>query len=1309
MAFQPTPQQLAAINAPHYESAVVTAAAGSGKTTLLVDRILRLLSDPSLGISADSLAILTFTRNAASSLRAKLIKKMTEQIKALAADSSTAAAEKRILLTEQMIALRSASIGTIDSFCINVIKENVSAFGLPMNFGIADNARVFSMKNLAMKRTLNFFYNSADEEGGVSAEQREELFHTFSFENDEKLQQALLETADTLCTYADRDEWLLKCEKIYSDFDSAYAFYINAFVEQIRKAIGRNQPVIDRLNSVVEAYKQEIECEEDEAKKAKKREVLDTITQYVEDVTRFITAKADAFNALGERPAPEAMDDFFSDMDNYSFAEISKSDPKSEAKKALTQVKKGFSLFDELSAICFSVERERMMSSQQTSAMTTFIKLIRMFLDSYRSIMHSSGMLDFAECEYLLLEKLRSDRSLCEHLSSRFSCIIVDEFQDSNDIQAEIFRLVSDGKSNLFYVGDVKQAIYAFRGGNPAIMGRLCDKPSTLMPKRAFKKALFDKRKTDRFIAENRFTVLPLNMNFRSRRNIVDFVNDMFTGVMTKKFGGVEYNSNSALALGSDRVYKDLPEDIKDRYKTEIHLLCYQDDNDERNAAIKQAAFVAQKIRQMYDEKTLVSDGKELRECRFGDFAVLLRTNTHIADYKQTIEALGIPCQTAKSTQFLAAEEITLILDLLNVIDNPLKDEEMLRVIMSPLFGFTAEEVAEIRLGILGMPSEAMKHDISPIINLNADRSLYGCMAYCARTEEPNTKNIAAEMSERSVKAKECIKQLSEKGIVRTVNEKLRGFLDKLEKFRFVMSNSPLDELIRFVYDETEMFNIISTYEGSRQRLANIRLLRKYAADFEDADGGTLSDFLRFVNQMDKDALDAANITEDSSNAVQIMTFHASKGLEMPICIIAGLDGRCNTKDTTKTLLMNHDNGAAITYVNSKERYTERPFAYTALQGILLENIYSEELRLLYVAFTRAMDKLILIGKETNSISSFLLPDTASPESVLCDYSPIRWTLRSILRGVNEGVAVLYDDSKEDGKKMELGNSTTIFTHYNSTLTLPEQQADVDAEKTAESANADITKRINDYLNMQYKYIEETRMLAKYTVTELAHKDDEDEYQGVYINPTDFDADRKPTGKEVGDAYHHFMEHCDLEKIKVCPDDKLESLVTEMIVSLAGENKLSAREQDILFNTKSRVKNLACFFKSELGRQMLSDTSKVVREFALLAPLPAKELGIVDETCEANPAIPIQGRTDMFFYTDEGIVLVDYKSDTAANLEKQLYNYCTQLMIYKKLLPANQKQKVHKIYIYCFSDGGRTIDADEYLNNHSKENNYESN
>lgn len=1313
MAFKPTPQQQAAIDAPHNRNAVVTAAAGSGKTTLLVDRILRLISDPELDIPADTLAIMTFTRNAAAALRTKLNDSLAKRIRELPKNDST-----RKYLSDQAIALRAASIGTIDSFCINILKENIHAFGLPMNFSIADDARVSAMKNLAMKSTLAYFYehdegdSCSDED--ISAEERRVLFFTFSFEDDDTLKKCINAVYEKFSSYADREEWLDRCVRLYEDFDKMSDSFAAANLGMMRNYLEKASFHVELIKSITADY------EGEKLLRAKnwKKEVLDAMNDYVSESEKFISDTANAFEALSADPTAANFTRFFEELGTTPIFTMKK-DPQSPAKKRMTAAKNSFTLASDLREMAFFDSEERPIFPQQQTAVRTFVKLLRRFSESYRSIMHTNGTIDFAECEYLLLERLREDETLRSQLSKRYSCIIVDEFQDSNDVQAEMFRLISNGKNNLFYVGDVKQSIYGFRGGNPLIMGRLINKPSalgrlcssagrlTVAPAESCKArvkakaSLAGKNPSAYLNRPQRFEVLPLTKNFRSRKAVVDTVNAIFSGVMTQKYGGVDYANGAALALGSDSFYQPAPD--PDRYKTEILLMestgrKKSSDEEDISKTTAQANVIADRINALIAEGFLVTnkDGS-LRPCGFGDFAVLLRGNGHMAAFKEAFAAKNIPSVLPKNTEFLTSEEIALTLDLLRVIDNPMRDEEMLRVLMSPLFGFTADETAQLKLGTLGFPLENIEDDLSPIAGMMKSRTLFGCLSFCCREEDPEYDRES--VSEKASDALTLINKLnSSEKTARRISEKAQRFLKLLEKLRTFMSNNSVDELIRFACDETEIYNVIATYENSRQRLANVRLLQKYAADFENADGGTLSDFLRFLDGLESSSLNAANVPEDVSNAVKLMTFHASKGLEMPICILAEMNTSINKQDTFQPVLLSHKYGIAMKYVDNRERFSVQPLAYNTFSRIIAEGAYSDELRLLYVAATRPMDKLIITAEAADSLQGLKLPKDATPVSVFSDGKPINWILRSLFRNVSANTLSAFD--ADHSNPLSIGNFAELLVVKPPVAENESENSDEDEKNEKKSLeNEDMSEvwelaqEISEKLSAEYPHSAETRLQAKYAVTELAHSSmDSTTDKIVYFNLPSFAKNAKMAGNKVGDAYHHFMEHCKLEVIRDSAD--LCGTIREMIAELCGEQLISEDERDILLSREGFVRNLAGFFESGLGKRVLSDISRVRREQPFRAEVPAERLGVKGrDGAESSELISIQGRTDMYFYEDDGIVLVDYKSDTRANLAKELDNYCKQLMTYKEILPQVTGVPVKQVLIYGFSVG-QVIDCE---------------
>lgn len=1285
MANKPTKQQQRAIDAPHDSSVIVTAAAGSGKTTLLVERMVRLLSDRSLGIEGDSAAIMTFTRNAADSLRVKLMKALGEKLKA-----PETTEEEREYLSEQIIKLRSAPIGTIDSFCINIIRENVQAFGLPVNFSIADSAKKAGMQALAMQMTLRYFY---DDEGEITPEDRAALFCTFSFEDDTLLQQTVLRISEKLSSYADSMEWLDGCAAAYGSIESLEARYIGIFGRKIRSIVTELYRAVSQYGAIIAEY--DLWCENN---LPDKREKIITNLQEISLAERELFRKAVKYSAeMRKNPSMDALERLCSHSAEFSVKQLAAlnrfdaSNPiKGKFKKCREKVKDALT---KLNGLTFVKSEEVNMLEGQRSAVGTLVKLIKTYMGFYRDIKLTQGKPDFSDCELMLLEKLRSDENFRRQLSDRFTCIIVDEFQDSNDVQAEIFRLISNGKNNLFYVGDVKQAIYMFRGGNPQIMAELCRVPKRvgyLRKDLKISRGASEKR-SFRFAARGadiagfckrhkRFSVMPLNRNFRSRRTIIDFVNAVFSGLMTERYGSVDYSGSGRLEFGAGALYPEIPEDKKPLYEAEINLIDYPDpqksgEDAEERADYDQALFVAERIKKLVDEGFLVTVDGKTRPCRYSDIAVLLRGNGRMSGYKDTLEKFGIPAITPSGKEFLESEEIGLIMNFLRVIDNPLCDEELLKVLMSPIYELSAEELAQIRLGTLGLPDGLPRESTDKISARLRGSSLYGCLNACLRplAEAEENEEDSDDLYE-AARAQEA--QLSASGITREINPKAAKFMSDLNALRMHMSGSSVESLVRRVYDLTELYGIISTYEGSRQRVSNIRLMQKYAADFEENDGGTLSDFIRFINssRAHKSGFEAGAVPEDAGNAVRIMTFHGSKGLEMPVCIIAELDRKASDKDASGKVLISREYGLAMEYVDRRVRVKLKPFAYNALHEVIYDGIFGEELRLLYVAMTRAQEKLILVGKKSALKNASVMRDGA-PETAFTNLSPLSWILSSLMR---------YCKIGEDDKSVMIGGlNAEIITH-----TVPPMITEL-SEAEAAAPDPEITAEIEKNLRAEYSHAEEISRKAKYSVTELAHSGENAE-EVVYLNPPSFiRGDSAFSGKEVGDAYHHLMQYYPLERIT--PDTDLRKLTESAVFVLSMQGRLTDREVRILTSEKLKcIDKTVRFLESPLGKRMLN-SRRVERETPFYAELPARMLGL-----DYDGEVSLQGRTDMFFYEEDGIVLVDYKSDSAESMEKEKESYSRQLLTYKNILPKITGTRVKQMYLYAFSTG-EEIDIERYL------------
>ncbi|MDE7361209.1 MAG: UvrD-helicase domain-containing protein [Oscillospiraceae bacterium] len=1220
------PDQLKAVEYTHEQPAVVTAAAGSGKTTLLVERVIRLLSDMELGMKADSLCVMTFTRNATRSLREKLNRALSERISALSEDDSEQASEQRAYLNEQIFALRQASISTIDSFCLKMIRENAEAFELPVNFTIADAAKKTALQSQAVKLAMQDFYDETlTGESAFSENERKTLFCTFGFENDKELCDGVMSAAEELSTYADAEGWLSGAESVYESPESLEREYLKPLEELLRGKVRLLRSRADlygdiRANLVPEIHEildglEPIKKNQSKIDSANRLlgEIVPDIFAYMDEDMRRLEVIENAFSEFSEKPSLERLSGFFAAAESVSENPVAvnySAGARTVYRRLFTGAKNAFAeTVGDILGYAVSKTAEEETFPVQRIAVLSFIRLLRVYRGHLAEAKRSSGCVDFSDCELILLEKLRSDEELRSQLSGRFGCIIVDEFQDSNDIQAEIFRLLGNGR--LFYVGDVKQSIYAFRGGNPGIMAKL---------------------------AENEgFTELPLNVNYRSRQSVMDTVNAAFTGLMTSECGGVDYSKGHALRTGAS--FPEVPDESK--YFTEIYALQTpkESEDDERDMAC--ARFVAAKIKELHDDENfLISKDGGLGRCGYSDFAILLRSKSKISLYRTALEEFGISSTAPKGRNFLESEEIVLVINYLKVIDDPLKNEEVFKVLMSPIYRFTAEETAQIKLGILG--AELSEKQARSVAKKCRQYSLYNCIRICAKP---------LDLADFDVKAGGVVE--------RAVSPKLARFIADLDAFRYCMSTGSLDNLIRKVYEDTDVISIVAAFEDSAQRVSNVRALQRLASDFTVRDGGSLSDFLRFLDRArdnSQSGIEEAARPEGAADSVQIMTFHGSKGLEVPVCIMAELQTPMNGRDFSGTMLINRDKFIALKHVDIRKRVKSKTFAYNSLSRIIRQRQCGEELRLLYVAMTRAREKLIMTGKFALGDDLRLDPDASG--EVFEKSAPFKWVLGSLLRYAPEDAL--------------LGKGAADFVLDGIGCRIREVTADGSAPtvEIAEEERFDIpdeeAEELTALMNERYPYADETRQQAKFTVTELAHKKS---VRPVNLIKPSFASGGKPSGTEKGNAYHHAMQFIPFESLSDFSDET----VAEAVRALAESGKITEREAGIV-----EPAHIAGFFRGSLGQRMLK-SSEIRREQPFYAEICGRDVGE-----DYDGRISVQGQIDLYFVEEDGIVVVDYKSDTVTNLEEERENYAKQVKIYSKILPEFTGKPIKEMYLYAF-------------------------
>lgn len=1222
-------EQNHAADFPYESPAVVTAAAGSGKTTLLVERVIRLLSDRESGLKSDTLAIMTFTRNATKSLREKLNKELNKRL------SEETDPELCEHLKEQIFGLRSAYISTIDAFCLKIIKENPEAFDLPMNFTLADTPKQTSMQLRAIDLAMQDFYNeNLPEDRAFTKRERELLFFSFDFENDKGLRETVMSTADKLSSYADADKWLADAENAYSDIRSLEKRYLDAFAVQMKLNFSRAEKLIEEYDGLAAFLIREADdiksCGDKTAKSAAFRtyceKIMPQITDYIEFDQKRNKEFIENYKSYEAAPSLESLCKMISDF--RAHGEPPKVDGKSgtrtEARAVFSGVKK---LSEKLNVLENDFDYESTLASlpDQQTAIHAFVKLVNLYRGYYDFIKRTSGCLDFSDCELLLLKRLENEEFRAQ-LSSRFSCIIVDEFQDSNDIQAEIFKRLGNG--HLFYVGDVKQSIYAFRGGNPEIMAGLCD-------------------------GKDGFTALPLNKNYRSRKPIIDVTNAAFSGLMTREYGGVDYeNPENRLVFGADRL-PEIPEEYRDKYSSEIFFIGGSGTEDKDMTAPR---IAAEKIRALHDDPNFrITKNDQLVRPDYSDFAVLMRNKTRIPEYRAALAELGISSAAPKGSRFLGSEEIVLIINYLTIVDNPLRDEELLKVLMSPIYRFTAEEISLLRLGLLGIAKDSLNDKQKKLLAKKMKSySLFNCVRLCSK---PLVYDDCPEVFDEYPE---------DTSFSRETNGKLAAFVRDITDFRYFMGSSSVYRLVCRICEDTDLAAVSAVLDDSARRVANVRRFQDIAADFEARDGGSLSDFLRFIERVrsaGENKIEDASRPSDDSDAVQIMTFHASKGLEVPVCILAELEKPLSGKDLNGVMLMNRDCGLAMMNVDIKRRTKRRPLAHCALAKINRVRLCGEELRLLYVAMTRAQEKLIMMvnGSADNWKSTVL--DTSSREELFEGSVPFRWIFGSLMR--------YYDPASERFTDFDCAISELSASHGEDSEGAPTAAVHESRYDIPDAEAAKLAERIR----FVYKYGEDTLRREKFSVTELAHRNST---MPVVLTKPRFAEDADISGADKGNAYHNCMQYLPLDELQAAAQSEYKEIITNAVKKMTEQGRLSAAEAELI-----DPKLVTDFFSGELGQRMFRSRA-IRREQPFYAEVNGKDIG-EDDLGE----ITLQGRIDLYFIeNDENgkdrIVVVDYKSDSVHNLEKEKANYARQVKIYSTVLPMLTGLPVKDIYLYAF-------------------------
>lgn len=1171
-----TPQQAAAIEA-RGGSLLISAAAGSGKTAVLSERVLRRIFDEKTPTDIDRLLIVTFTEAAVAQMREKI----GGQLQRLLAQRPTDA-----VLRRQLILLERAHISTIDAFCSTIVHENFQTLGLPMDFFVADENELENLRDSALRECMEEFYAGED---GAHFTQLAELISTGR--DDRKLFETVYRLYNFIRSHPFYDEWLDEKLAMYDDpADVRETVWGRVLLDYTGEALAYCAGLLREAASL---------CAGQEKLEKAYLGPLQTDVLRVEEALSALHA-GESWDALGALLSAAKKLTRLGAVrgESENPAKIRVGAVRDEAKALLARLADG--LFSS-SAADFADDVRFL--RPRISMLFTLTKAFSARLDEKK---RERRMVDFADLEHFALALLydRSRRApdgryartrLALELSERFDEIMIDEYQDTNEAQNMIFAAVARGnEENLFLVGDVKQSIYRFRQAMPELFLE--------------KKRTFSPYDGTHFPAK-----ITLGANFRSRAGVTDAVNFVFRQLMSEALGELDYTDEEALIPRA--AYPESAE-----ISTELAVLENSAEGDEEKI-VPEARWVARRIADMLENAFPVAEDGAYRPARAGDFCILLRAGQQKqAAFVKELRALGVNAWADRQGSFLASREVTVVLSLLRVIDNPLLDVSLASVMLSDLFAFTPDELAAVRL-------------------VNRTRALWLCVCELARAG----------------------------------NAKCMALMASVERYGMYAVTEPADALLRRIYQETDYVSVVAAMPMGETRAANLRLLAEYAATCGQSGHKGLCGFVRFLDRVEERGgdLSPASALGEGDDVVRVMTVHRSKGLEFPVVFLCDTAKQHNTGDYTRERTILHPRLGFACKRRDADRMTE--YTTVPMEALRLESeraALSEELRVLYVAMTRAKEKLIITAVQNKLESKLksLAAGIAGGERVSgfvvrrCR-SYADWLLLCALRHPDgaplRGTAAL-DDS------IVLPEKSRLFVSLCQAPPPPERAA---AGERAEPLCAPSQQELDGILartSFQYPHAAAAAMPAKLGVSAVAEHETHAAFR--FTRAPRFLAGGELTGAQRGSALHQFLQFANY--------------------TAAGENVQAEllRMERMGFLTPAQRESVEAhrlerFFASPLYRRIAA-APQMWRELRFLSQVPAGELA-GGEDCP-DETVTVQGVADCVFLEDGQAVIVDYKTDAVQTPQQLQSRYAPQLAMYRRILSQSLHIPVKQCVLYSF-------------------------
>lgn len=1269
MGMKFTPEQQRVIEL-HNSNILVSAAAGSGKTAVLVERIIRMICDGEHPADIDRLLIVTFTNAAAAEMRERIAAGI---IARLEADPGNEHIQKQSAL------LHNAQITTIDSFSLFLIRNHFNEIGLDPDFRVADEGEIKLLQQEVLAQLLEDAY------AGQFVPEAPEQFHACveyfcPGGRESVLEQHILNLSRYAGSFPWPEEWLEERKNDYAAGDmealvhSDYGQYLTERVNRTVEGCLEKLREVKRLCELPDGpymYGELTEAEIEQLERLTSCKDLEEQAAKIPAVTfaRLPSKKDDSVD-----PAKRELAKAIRNSVKDTLSDLSESYFKTPLELAVEQGKACREPLRILLDLVLEFDR-RLLAAKQERHLIDFSDMEHYALQillKREKVEESDGTgTDRTETKYRIVP---SDVAM--EYRQYFQEILIDEYQDSNLVQEYLLSAISgeeEGRYNRFMVGDVKQSIYKFRLARPELF----------------------LEKYDTYQETGDLCRIDLAKNFRSRIQVVDAVNGVFSRIMSREIGGIAYDDKAALYPGA--VY---PAQEDPAYGSELLLIRKPEKGEREESGIGEqhaegagvlvdydnvrqleALAIAARIKQLKGSLQVMEKSTgELRPVRYSDMVILLRTTSGWdEEFKKILEQQGIPVYITSKTGYFGALEVQELLQFLRVLDNPRQDIPLFGVMQSVFGGFTQEEIAQIRSGGEGHSRKRM--------------TLYEALKEVAQ-------------SGRTVEEGEEISAGESAGEEAELSQKADTFLQRIGHYRDLTPFTSIRDLLQRILDDYDYLNYVTALPAGSKRRANVEMLLTKASAFEKTSYFGLFHFIRYMEQLEKYDVDygEADTLDENADVVRIMSIHKSKGLEFPVVFVSGLSKRFNMQDANQSLIVDMDLGVAVDYVDSVRRIKNKTLRRTVLSAKMKEDNLAEELRVLYVALTRAREKLILTAVLDKADEKWELAQMTGQERLtyldFCEAGSYMDFLLPILPQTGIAVKTLRTEDlavEELREQLRMGDRR-------------EQLRLIVCGETTLTGDPEENERKLMYLRerfaYQYPHPGLQKLYTKTTVSELkiaamAEKDEAafhtfEEKEVVPYIPGFRREQEKVSGAVRGNAFHRTMELLDFTYLFTesglftgCPNNYEEyrrgldkNRLQNRLEEFLQRETISLRLTEEYAKAVSLPKILN-FLEQELAYRMwrAQEQGLLYREQPFVLGIDAKRL---DPDLPEGEKVLIQGIIDVFFIEDGEIVLLDYKTDVIDSLEALWNRYNVQIQYYEEALTKLMQMPVKERILYSF-------------------------